>query len=346
MEAKFTSGAVSLINDLIEKAVSLDASDIHIEPNSSNVKVRYRIDGLLQGGIHIHKSMHAQVISRIKIMADLDISEQRVPQDGRAFVKACGREFDIRISTMPLLHGEKAVLRLLDRGKTALPLEQLGLLEEDLNNYKKEIEKPQGMIIVCGPTGCGKTTTLYSSLEKINKDSLNIITIEDPIEYQLAGINQVQVNIKTGLTFTRGLRGILRQDPDVIMVGEIRDSDTASIAIKAAMTGHLVFSTLHTNNAASSVTRLKDMGIEPYLVKDTLNCVISQRLVRKLCATCRGNGCRSCGSSGYKGRIGVFEILDPWRLSAPFRSMAENADILIRKGVTTKDEVIRNICME
>jgi general secretion pathway protein E len=343
MEAKFTSGAVSLINDLLEKAVSLDASDIHIEPNSSNVRVRYRIDGLLRSGIHVHRSMHSAVISRIKILAELDISEQRVPQDGRAFIKISNREFDLRISIVPTLHGEKAVIRLLDRGKTALPLEELGMAVNDLDEYKKEIKKPQGMIIVCGPTGCGKTTTLYSSLGKINNDSLNIITIEDPIEYQLGGINQMQVNQKTGLTFAKGLRGILRQDPDVIMVGEIRDHETASIAIQAAMTGHLVFATLHTNDAASAPTRLKDMGVETFLIADTLNCVVSQRLVRKVCASCKGLGCKICTHTGFKGRIGVFELLMPRSRSARSRTIIENAEILIKNGITTKEEVLNNI---
>jgi len=343
MEAKFTSGAVSLINDLIEKAVSLGASDIHIEPGSSNIRVRYRVDGLLQNGIHVHKSMQSQIISRIKILAEIDISEQRVPQDGRAFIRIGSRDFDLRISVVPILHGEKAVIRLLDRGKAALPLESLGMAEEELCHYKKEIEKPQGMIIVCGPTGCGKTTTLYSSLEKINMESLNIITIEDPVEYQLPGINQVQINQKAGLTFAKGLRGILRQDPDVIMVGEIRDAETASIAVRAAMTGHLVFATLHTNDAAGAPSRLKDMGIEPYLIDDTLNCVLSQRLVRKLCVNCKGNGCKSCDSKGYRGRIGVFEMLRPMSKTSKFKTITENADILIRSGITTREEVLRNV---
>jgi len=290
--------------------------------------------------------MQSQVISRIKILADLDISEQRLPQDGRSFVKIAGHDFDLRVSVMPMLHGEKAVIRLLDRNKTTIRLEELGMQDFELGLYKKEIEKPQGIIIVCGPTGCGKTTTLYSSLEKINNDSLNVITIEDPIEYQLYGINQVQVNNKAGLTFAKGLRGILRQDPDIIMVGEIRDTETAQIAIRAAMTGHLVFSTLHTNDAASSAARLKDMGIEPYLIDETLNCVISQRLVRRLCLNCKGNGCKICNSTGFKGRIGVFEMLKPHSQSIRFKSIAENAEALIKAGITTREEVLRNVYTE
>jgi general secretion pathway protein E len=362
MEAKANNGAVPLINDLLEKAASLDASDIHIEPGGGSLRVRYRVDGLLQPGITIHRSMQQQVISRIKILGDLDISEQRLPQDGRAFIKTGHREFDLRISIIPTFHGEKAVIRLLDRKKASLPLEALGMLEEDLAYYKKELERSQGLIIVCGPTGCGKTTTLYSSLEKIDKDLLNIVTIEDPIEYQLARINQIQVNYKTGLTFAKGLRGILRQDPDVIMVGEIRDSETAVIAIQAAMTGHLVFATLHTNDAVSSVVRLIDMGIEPYLISSTLKCVVSQRLVRKICETCKGPGCKACNQAGYRGRVGVFELLkiddaikdqinrkpSSHELAKLARSktMAENAEILIRSGMTTSEEVERSVYME
>jgi general secretion pathway protein E len=362
MEAKANNGAVPLINDLLEKAASLDASDIHIEPGGGSLRIRYRVDGLLQPGITIHRSMQQQVISRIKILGDLDISEQRLPQDGRAFIKTGHREFDLRISIIPTFHGEKAVIRLLDRKKASLPLEALGMLEEDLAYYKKELERSQGLIIVCGPTGCGKTTTLYSSLEKIDKDLLNIVTIEDPIEYQLARINQIQVNYKTGLTFARGLRGILRQDPDVIMVGEIRDSETAIIAIQAAMTGHLVFATLHTNDAVSSVVRLIDMGIEPYLISSTLKCVISQRLVRKICETCKGPGCKACNQAGYRGRVGVFEMLkiddaikdqinrksSSHELAKLARSktIVENAEVLIRNGVTTREEVSRSVYAE
>ena len=362
MEAKFNNGAVPLLNDLFEKAASLDASDIHIEPIGGSLRVRYRVDGLLQSGINIHRSMQQQMISRIKILGEMDISEQRLPQDGRTFIKIGSREFDLRISVIPTFHGEKAVIRLLDRKKTALPLEELGMLEEDCSFYKKQIEKSQGLIIVCGPTGCGKTTTLYSSLEKISKDTLNIVTIEDPVEYQLPKINQIQVNYKTGMTFARGLRGMLRQDPDVIMVGEIRDAETAIIAIQAAMTGHLVFSTLHTNDAISSIVRLIDMGIEPYLISSTLKCVISQRLVRNICGTCKGSGCKACGQMGFKGRSGVFEMLKvddavkdginrkasshELARSTKFTTMTENANVLIKNGTTTREEVLRNVYVE
>jgi len=362
MEAKFSSGAVSLITDLIEKAVSLSASDIHFEPTGNNIRVRYRIDGILQNGIHVHKSMQQQIISRIKVMADLDISEQRLPQDGKAFIKILNRDFDLRVSMLPTVHGEKAVIRILDRNSTTLPIESLGMLEKDMMLFKEIIGKPQGLVIVCGPTGCGKTTTLYAALEKINKDSINIITIEDPIEYQLPGINQIQVNNKTGLTFAKGLRGILRQDPDVIMVGEIRDRETAAISIQAAMTGHLVFSTLHTNDAASAAVRLIDMGIEPFLISSTLKCVISQRLVRRICTVCKGKGCRECNMSGFKGRIGVFELL---KIDGPVKDcinnksasqaiaktakmniMADNADVLIKNNITSREEVLANIYLD
>jgi general secretion pathway protein E len=346
MEAKFNNGAVPLINDLLEKAAGLDASDIHIEPNGSSVRVRYRVDGLLQPGINIHRSMQQQIISRIKILGDMDISEQRVPQDGRTFIKIGNREFDLRISVIPTFHGEKTVVRLLDRKKTALPLEDLGLPEDDLSYYRKLIEKPQGMVIVCGPTGCGKSTTLYSSLEKINKETVNIMTVEDPVEYQLPGISQMQVNQKTGMTFAKGLRGILRQDPDIIMVGEIRDNETATIAMQAAMTGHLVFTTLHTNDSAGAVERLKDLGIEPYLISSNLNCVISQRLVRKLCVQCRGGRCKFCNQTGFKGRIGIFEMLKMRPRLQAFKSIIENAEILIRNGITTREEVVRSVYVE
>jgi type II secretory ATPase GspE/PulE/Tfp pilus assembly ATPase PilB-like protein len=362
MEAKFNNGAVPMINDLLEKAASLDASDIHIEPGASSLRVRYRVDGLLQPGITIHRSMQQQIISRIKILGEMDISEQRLPQDGRTFIRIGNREFDLRISTIPAIYGEKAVIRLLDRKRTALPLEELGIPEEDLSYYTKQIEKPQGLILVCGPTGCGKTTTLYSSLEKINRDPVNIVTIEDPVEYQLPKINQIQVNYRTGLTFAKGLRAVLRQDPDVIMVGEIRDNETAAIAIQAAMTGHLVFSTLHTNDSASSIVRLMDMGIEPYLISSTLKCAVAQRLVRKSCETCKGAGCRSCNQTGYRGRTGIFEMLkidDGIRKmidrkasshelagSSGFRRLAENAEALVKNGITSREEVVRSVHVE
>jgi general secretion pathway protein E len=341
MEARQPNGTITLLSDVFEKASSLNASDIHLEPTGNGVRVRYRVDGILRDGILIHRSMQLQISSRIKVMADLDIAETRIPQDGRALMKAGNKEYDIRISVVPTLHGEKIVLRLFDRKRTTISLPELGIAGRDLDRYITALADQHGLIIVCGPTGCGKTTTLYSSLEHINNDSVNIMTVEDPIEYQLSGINQIQVNTRTGLTFAKGLRGILRQDPDIIMVGEIRDSETAMIAVQSAMTGHLVLSTLHTNNAISAVNRLKNIGIEHYLIEETLKCVISQRLVRKICALCKGTGCKLCGSTGYKGRIGLFEVFKPGQ--SDNNKMTDNADRLIEGGITTKEEVLRNI---
>lgn len=362
MEARVPGGAAAMINDILEKAVKLDASDVHVEPGENNVRVRYRVDGLLQNGILIHRTMLPQLVSRIKIMAELDISEQRLPQDGRTFVKLNGQEYDLRVSTMPLVHGEKAVIRILDRRKTTMRLEDLGMTGSDLATYRKEIENPHGLIIVSGPTGCGKTTTLYASLEKLDKEKLNITTLEDPVEYSLSSINQIPVNNKSGLTFARALRSVLRQDPDVIMVGEIRDAETASIAVRAAMTGHLVFSTIHTNDAAGAVVRMIDMGVEPFLISSALKCVISQRLVRVTCSSCRGSGCRTCSQTGFKGRTGIFELLkvdertrealssgaSSEQISglAGVVSMRENAMSLVSRGITTIDEVVRNVNVE
>lgn len=346
MEAKFSSGAIALLNDILEKAAEIGASDVHIEPNPANIRIRYRVDGLLQNGMTLHRSMQAQLVSRIKIIAGIDISETRVPQDGRTFFRSGASELDLRVSTIPALHGEKVVIRILDRGKKAPPLEDLGLMREDLESFQKVLLRPQGLILVCGPTGCGKTTTLYSSLSAINSDARNIITIEDPIEYQLSGINQIQINTRSGLTFAKGLRGILRQDPDIIMVGEIRDGETASIAVQAAMTGHLVFSTLHTNDAAGAAPRLMDMGVERYFIDDTLKCVISQRLVRTFCRQCAGKGCRACGTTGYRGRTGIFEMLRPGERTGSFKSMIDNAKELITANITSREEVVRSVYLE
>jgi general secretion pathway protein E len=329
MDPIFRNSAVPLLNDIFEKAATLDASDIHIEPGQFNTRVRYRVDGHLISGMNIHRSMQQQIISRIKVLAELDISEQRLPQDGRAFTKAGNKEYDLRVSTIPTYHGEKAVIRLLDKKQASLPLEALGIAENDLAAYRHIIDAPQGLIIVCGPTGCGKTTTLYSSLEKVNREPLNIMTIEDPIEYQLPRINQVQVNTNTGLTFSKGLRGILRQDPDIIMIGEIRDAETASIAMRAK----------------SVPSRLKDMGIEQYLVAENLKCAVSQRLVRKFCSSCKGLGCRECNMSGFRGRIGVFEFLKAGE-TFPERTMMECADALVKNGITSREEIAHNIYVE
>ena len=295
---------VSLVNDLIEKAVRAKASDIHFEPQAAGMRVRFRTDGLLREVRAVEKKLVPQVIARIKVMVGADIGQARLPQDGKVHMIFGEEHFDIRVSTMPTIFGEKVVMRLLNKGQATLPLEELGFTASQLSLYRKAILSPHGLILVTGPTGSGKTTTLYSSLNEINDPVKNILTIEDPVEYEIPGISQVQVNYRTGLDFKRGLRSILRQDPDIIMVGEIRDNETAKIAIAAAMTGHLVFSTLHTNSASGAVERLVDMGIEPYLAASGLVCVVAQRLVRKLCPKCE-----ECGYTGFKGRRAVYEVL-------------------------------------
>ena len=361
--SKTPNGAIALVNDIIEQAAKLRASDIHLEPRSDALKVRYRVDGLLNDGISIHKSMQASVISRIKVMVNLDIAEWRLPQDGRTFLKVGEKEIDFRISTAPTIHGEKIVMRLLERNSLLLPLSELGMTEEDLNYFKFLVSKPHGMIIVSGPTGSGKTTTLYAALSYIKSNSLNITTIEDPVEYQLPNINQIQVNYKTGLTFARGLRSILRQDPDVIMVGEIRDEETARIAVQAALTGHLVLSTLHANDSASTIVRLMDMGIEPYLIKSTVIGTLAQRLVRTYCKDClKGKGCKHCNFSGFSGRIGVYELLklnekikglikenvEPQEIrkeakAAGIKNLTENAETLLINKISSQKEILRSI---
>ncbi len=296
--------AISLVNRIIEKAVRSRASDIHLEPTDKYLRVRYRIDGCLYDQDKIDKEHLASVISRIKVMVNIDIGESRLPQDGKIHLIFGKDDFDLRVSTMPTIFGEKIVLRLLQKNHATLPLEELGFLPGQLQDFRSAINRPCGMVLVTGPTGSGKTTTLYSALNEINSAVKNIITIEDPIEYELPGINQVQVNYKAGLGFAKGLRAILRQDPDVIMVGEIRDPETARIAVQSAMTGHLVFSTLHTNSASSAVERLSDMGIEPYLIASSLLCVVGQRLLRKTCPKCD-----KCGHAGFYGRTAIYEVL-------------------------------------
>ncbi|RLG54638.1 MAG: type II secretion system protein GspE, partial [Candidatus Hydrothermarchaeota archaeon] len=327
---------IKLVNLLLSQAVRARASDIHIEPYQREVKVRYRIDGVLYNMHTLPKRFHSAITSRVKVMAKLDIAERRLPQDGRIMIKIGDRDVDIRVSIIPTTFGERVVLRLLDKRSIFYSLEEIGLSPEKLELMNRIIRGANGIILVTGPTGSGKTTTLYAALEKINSPDKNIITIEDPVEYQLPGIGQIQVNPKIGLTFANGLRSIVRQDPDVILVGEIRDLETAEIAIHAALTGHLVFSTLHTNDAPGAITRLIDMGIEPFLVASALVAVIAQRLVRTICPYCRepyqpekgllrevgldpselegkefyrGKGCSECFGTGYRGRTGIFEIL-------------------------------------
>ncbi|MGE4357637.1 MAG: type II secretion system ATPase GspE [Candidatus Omnitrophota bacterium] len=333
-EAAQQAPIVNLVNTVLATGIKLHSSDIHIEPQEKYVRVRYRVDGILQEGAKLPKETELPVISRIKIMSKLDIAERRIPQDGRIKVKIGKDEVDMRVATLPTLHGEKVVMRIIDTSRVYVNLSQLGFQPETMAKYERLISRPHGIILVTGPTGCGKTSTLYASLNKINSIEKNIVTIEDPIEFPLAGVNQVQINPKAGLTFASGLRAFLRQDPNVIMVGEIRDRETAEIAVHAALTGHLVFSTLHTNDAPGALTRLLDMGVEPFLVSSSVIGVLAQRLVRLICSDCkeeyhpplslfeqlgikkqenlkffRGKGCLSCRESGYLGRTGIFELL-------------------------------------
>lgn len=336
LEDKDEAPLIRLLNLILSEAITQEASDIHFEPYEDRFKVRYRIDGVLVTRHTPEKEYQKQLLTRLKVMAKLDIAEHRLPQDGRMKLKLGGRDIDFRVSTLPTTYGERIVLRILDRGNIQLGLDKLGMLPKTLDLFRKLIASPEGMILVTGPTGSGKTTTLYSALWEIYSEEINIMTIEDPVEYKLKGIAQMGVHPKIGLTFASGLRHILRQDPDVVMIGEIRDTETAEIAIQAALTGHLVFATLHTNDAPSSVLRLIDMGIEPYLLSSTLIGVIAQRLVRTICPNCRqvyspskdeltnfhfnkktlpngkiyhGRGCSHCFGSGYKGRHGIYEFM-------------------------------------
>lgn len=324
---------VKFVNSLFVKAIEKRATDIHLEPRERDVSVRLRIDGILHNFPAPPKSAYPGIVTRIKILSNLDIGERRLPQDGRIKIKIGQKEVDIRTSTLPTIYGEKIVMRLLDKEKLVLNMEELGFEKEELEKFKKALKKPYGMIIVTGPTGSGKTTTLYSGLTYINSPEKNIVTIEDPVEYQLEGINQVQVKPKIGLTFANVLRHLLRQDPDVIMVGEIRDLETAQIAIQASLTGHLVISTLHTNDTVSSISRLYYMGVEPYLIADAIHLILAQRLVRRICPECKtvdeeateiireteknknlnaykGKGCSFCDFTGYYGRIAIYEVLE------------------------------------
>jgi len=325
---------IKLVNLLITRAVESRASDIHIEPFSDEVKVRYRIDGVLSDVESAPKRLQAAMVSRIKIMAKLNIAERRLPQDGRIRLLVGDREIDLRVSTIPILHGESIVMRILDKESIVIDLDALGFMPDTLRDFNRLITKPNGIILVTGPTGSGKTTTLYGALDKINVPDKKIITVEDPIEYQLKGVNQIQVRPAIGLSFTNTLRHIVRQDPDVVMIGEIRDLETAEIAIQAALTGHLVFSTLHTNDAPSAITRLLDMGVESFLLSSTVRGILAQRLVRIICLECkaedtskdqaeelkalgvrddvrlfRGRGCEACTYTGFRGRMGIFELL-------------------------------------
>ena len=330
------SPVIRLVNLMFSQAVRDNASDIHIEPYQNSLKVRQRLDGILYDMISPPKHVQPALISRVKIMAKLSIDQKRLPQDGRIELKVADKEIDVRVSTLPTAFGERVVLRLLKKSSVLIPLTELGMPKDRFRPFEKEIKAANGIVLVTGPTGSGKTTTLYAALSSINNTDINIITIEDPIEYRISGIGQVQVNPRIDLTFASGLRSIVRQDPDVILVGEIRDTETAEIAIQSALTGHLVFSTLHTNDSASAITRLRDMGIEPFLLASSINAVLAQRLVRIICPHCkqvytasaeelkrigivdnegvkrkvfRGHGCAKCHQTGYKGRCGIYELL-------------------------------------
>ncbi|MEX2216435.1 MAG: GspE/PulE family protein [Phycisphaeraceae bacterium] len=328
------SPVIRLVNFVIADAVKQGASDIHIEPQEKKLKIRYRIDGILFEAMSPPHQMHAAIISRLKVMSNLDISERRLPQDGRIRAVIHGRKLDLRLSTLPTVAGEKAVMRILDTRSIQVSLDHLGMGEDTLNIWKHQIDQPHGIILVTGPTGSGKTTTLYASLAQLDRNELNISTVEDPVEYHLNGINQVQAHEKIGMSFAAALRSLLRQDPDVVMVGEIRDAETAKIAIQASLTGHLVLSTLHTNDAPSSVTRLINIGVEPYLIGAALHGCLAQRLTRRICEHCKvpttvdgeseehlamlgihvnelfkGEGCDRCRNTGYSGRVGLYELL-------------------------------------
>jgi type IV pilus assembly protein PilB len=363
--------AIRLVNSIIAQAIGDGASDVHLEPQGNEMRVRFRIDGVLSERTTVPRRMVAGMISRVKIMGNLDIAERRVPQDGRVGLRIEKRPVDVRIVTMPSVHGEGIVMRLLTKDHGLLGLDNLGMRPVPFERFDRSIHKPYGAILVTGPTGSGKTTTLYAALNTVNDVGRNIITIEDPVEYQLAGITQLQVHPRAGLTFATGLRSMLRADPDVIMVGEIRDSDTARIAIEAALTGHLVLSTLHTNDAASAVTRLTEMGVEPFLTASALDCVVAQRLARALCLHCKrprvlsadylekvgyavgvdlevyeAHGCSRCAHSGYKGRLGLYEVMN---LSEEIRRMCierTSSSEIRDKAVEQGMRVLRNDGLE
>lgn len=301
--------SVDFVDDLLKMAVSRRASDIHIEPMQDKTRIRLRVDGMLLVLCDLPKSHQDGVVSRIKVLGEMDITEKRLPQDGHLEKAIENRLIDLRISTMPTVHGEKVVVRILDKTTTFSSLDKLTFTDENLTAYRNLFRSPHGIVLVTGPTGSGKSTTLYATLNELNKPETNIITIEDPVEYQLEGVNQIALNTKAGLTFANGLRAIVRQDPDIIMVGEIRDEETARIAVQAALTGHLVFSTLHTNSAVGAITRLLDMGIEPYLLASCLRGVVAQRLVRRVCSKCGACGCEDCFGTGYNGRLAVQEVM-------------------------------------
>ena len=360
LEARHDAPIIRMLNALLSQAVSEGASDVHVEAFESYSVVRYRVDGVLRDIVRPRRALHAALVSRIKIMANLDIAEKRLPQDGRIMLRLGGRPIDVRVSTLPTGHGERVVLRLLDKERGRLVPERLGMSAEVLAALDRLVKEPHGIVLVTGPTGSGKTTTLYAMLSRLDAASTNIMTVEDPIEYDLAGIGQTQVNARIDMTFARALRAILRQDPDVIMIGEIRDQETAQIAVQASLTGHLVLATLHTNDAVSAITRLLDMGIEPFLLSSSLLGILAQRLLRKLCADCHGAGCPKCLNTGYYGRTGIYELLqidEPMRAAIHerqgeqrlaelarargFRSLTEDGERWVAAGITSREELLR-----
>ncbi|MBI2087463.1 MAG: type II/IV secretion system protein [Deltaproteobacteria bacterium] len=383
-----TAGAqvVRLVDTLIGRAVREEATDIHMEPEEKNLRIRFRIDGILHGRPNVSKVLQSAVTTRIKIMANMDISENRLPQDGRIGFPVEGKNYDLRVSTFPTIFGEKIVMRILDKERTVVGLEHLGFSPSALEAFKKSVQRPNGIILVTGPTGSGKTTTLYSTLAFVTTSEKNIMTLEDPVEYEIADLNQSQINPKAGLTFASGLRAMLRQDPDIILVGEMRDAETVDVAIRAALTGHLVFSTLHTNDAVGAIPRLLDMDVNPALMASTFIAIVAQRLVRKICDRCRegtvpdrtllqliglnpampeatfyrGKGCLRCFQTGYRGRVGIFEVLAVSPAIAQLIAQRGSVQAILQKareegmmnmmedgiqkaarGVTTLDEVIR-----
>jgi general secretion pathway protein E len=370
LETEDDAPIIRMINALLTQASRDGASDIHVEPFEGYSVVRFRVDGTLRDVVRPRRELHAALISRIKILAQLDIAEKRLPQDGRIALRIGGRPIDVRVSTLPTGHGERAVLRLLDKEAGRLDLGRLGMSDRALAGFDRLVRQPHGIVLVTGPTGSGKTTTLYSALGRLDAATTNILTVEDPIEYDLDGVGQTQVNARIDMSFSKALRSILRQDPDVIMIGEIRDLETAQIAVQASLTGHLVLATLHTNDSVSAVTRLIDMGVEPFLLSSSLLGVVAQRLVRKLCLQCRqpdpvaggwrAAGCLACNRSGFAGRTGVYELLvidDTLRalihrnaaeselraaaLAAGMVAMREDGQRWVQQGITSADEVVR-----
>jgi type IV pilus assembly protein PilB len=380
------SPVIRYVNYLISSAVKEGASDIHIEPGEKQLRIRYRIDGILFEQQAPPLQMHAAIISRLKIMGNLDISERRLPQDGRIRAAVRGRPVDLRVSTLPTTHGEKCVIRILDNRSIMVGLENLGLASDTLEAFRKQISQPHGIVLVTGPTGSGKSTTLYSALQVMDAKKLNISTVEDPVEYELSTINQVNVRESIGMTFSAALRSLLRQDPDIIMIGEIRDEQTARTAVQASLTGHMVLSTLHTNDAPSSITRLINIGIEPFLIAAAVNAIIAQRLVRRICANCKapltempermsaymekhgvkggkvfhGTGCAKCRQTGYKGRLGIYELLEidetmrdmitaspdmnvlrKYAIEQGMRPLSKDGLLKVEKGLTTVEELLR-----